>query len=70
MKTRDPRVLEVKRTKPILMGLVLAAVMLTQSVMAASPATVDLGSCSNFMILAATAVSTDGGLAWLMGMSV
>jgi hypothetical protein len=62
MNTRDQRILELKRTKPIFIGLLLAgAMMLTQSVMAASPAPVALGSCSNFTILAATAVSTDGG---------
>jgi hypothetical protein len=40
---------------------VAAGVMLAQSGMAASPAVVDLGDAADFTILAATAVSTDGG---------
>ncbi|GEM_PF-1237430 len=50
------------RTKQILMGLALAAAaMLTQPMMAASPAPINLNSCTTFAVLAGTAVSTTGG---------
>ena len=56
-----PRAFEADGTKQILLGLVLAAgVMLTQPVMAASPAPVDLGSCSNFAILAYSTITSTG----------
>src|ERR1039458_7453449 len=62
MNALNPRALGVKGSKQILMGLVLAAgVMLTQPVMAAGPAPIVLGSCSNFAILAASAVSGNAG---------
>src|ERR1035437_1301113 len=62
MKTNYPWALAVNGIKRILIGLVLAAgVMLTQTVMAAYPAPVDLGSCSNFAILASSTVTTTGG---------
>ena len=52
----------VNGIKGIFTGLVLAAgVMLAQPVMATSPTPVDLKSCSNFTILAATTVTTTGG---------
>ena len=62
MTTNYQRTSAVNGIKRIFTGLGLAAgVMLTQTVMAASPAPVNLGLCSNFTILAAEAVSTDGG---------
>jgi type VI secretion system secreted protein VgrG len=58
----NSRALKLSGTKQILMGLGLAAgVMLTQPVMAAGPAPIDLKSCSHFTILATSTVTTTGG---------
>ncbi|HCE46050.1 MAG TPA: hypothetical protein DET40_21095 [Lentisphaeria bacterium] len=52
----------LKATKRIFLGLVIAAgMMLAQTMMAASPATVPLGSCSHFAVLAGTTTTTTGG---------
>jgi hypothetical protein len=62
MHTHAPWALKLNGTKQILMGLVLAVgVMLTQPVMAVSPAPITLKSCSNFAILAYSTVTTTGG---------
>jgi len=48
--------------KPIFIGLVLTAgAILTQPVMAADPAPVDLGSAAHFTILAGSAITSGGG---------
>lgn len=48
-------------TRPLLMGLVLAATLVTQHrLLAAGPAPIDLGSCAPFMILAASTTTTVG----------
>ncbi len=70
MKTNYQRALAVNGIKQIFTGLVLAAgVMLTQPVLAVVPAPIDLKSCSNFTVLASSAVTFLGG-APLMEMSV
>jgi hypothetical protein len=62
MNAHDPRTPKVNGSKQILMGLVLAvAVMLTQPLMAAGPAPIDLKSCSHFAILAASTITSTGG---------
>jgi hypothetical protein len=63
MKTYYQRVPGMKGTKPILMGLAIAAAVMVPgwTLLAAGPAPVDLRSCNSFAILAATAVSTTGG---------
>jgi hypothetical protein len=63
MPAHDPRVLKVNETKQILMGLVLAAAfMAPHRTLAAGPASVALGSCDHFAILAGAAVTTTGGV--------
>ncbi|MFA7159118.1 MAG: ice-binding family protein [Kiritimatiellia bacterium] len=62
MKTNSQGLLAANEIKRIFTGLALAAgVMLAQPAMAASPAPIDLKSCSNFAILAASTVTTTGG---------
>jgi len=62
MHTHAPRALKLNGTKQILLGLVLAvAVTLTQPVMAAGPAPINLKSCYHFAILAYSTITSTGG---------
>ena len=59
----DPQAFNVNRTRQILVGIVIAAgVLLTQPVMAAGPAPIDLKSCAPFTILAGSTVTAGPGL--------
>jgi hypothetical protein len=63
MPAHGSRVLKINGTKQILMGLVLAVVLMAplQTLLAAGPAPVNLGSAAHFTILAGAAVTTTGG---------
>ncbi len=69
MKTNNQRAFAVNGIKLISAGLALTTgVILTQPAMAAAyPDPVNLGTTSNFMILAYSAVSTDGGAGIITG---
>jgi hypothetical protein len=58
-----PRALKLNGTKQILTGLVLAVAFMAphQTLMAAGPAPVNLGSTAHFTILAGAAITTTGG---------
>ncbi len=61
INAQDARALAVKGTKQILMGFVIAlSMILTQPLMAAGPAAVNLLTAGDFVILAKSAVSTTG----------
>jgi hypothetical protein len=59
--THNSQTLKKNATKPLLMGLVLAAALVTQPrLLAAGPAPIDLASCAHFTILAASTTTTAG----------
>ena len=59
--THNSQTLKTNATKPLLMGLVLAAALVTQPrLLAAGPASIDLASCAHFTILAASTTTTAG----------
>ncbi len=59
--THNSQTLKTNATKPLLMGLVLAAALVTQPrLLAAGPAPIDLASCAHFTILAASTTTTAG----------
>ena len=56
-------VLQLNRTKMVLAGLVVAAVILSpHRILAAGPAPIDLGSAAHFVILATSTITSAGGI--------